>query len=347
MADHDVIIIGAGIAGAAMAHELRARGRNVTVIESASAIASGASGNPKGIIKPFLSLGDDRMRQLYHAAYAYGLETLGKLSVPILQRGVVQFPSETEIRYPTAPALAGLGPGDLIYLSAAETSELLQTESKSETLFWPSAVVVNPLEWVRALLGDTPTKLNMHITKVHHDKNWICTTDKHKTFSAKQIIVASGHASDLLAPFAPDIVDQLRPRMGQITMLPAAALPALPRAISFARYLISSSAADDPHILGATFAHTDQIVVTRAGHESNILALQNFARILPALSEPAARIVPETCQGRSAVRPTTLNHLPIWGEAAPGLFYLTGLGSRGLMSAPYVAQQLCRIICSV
>ena len=62
---------------------------------------------------------------------------------------------------------------------------------------------------------------------------------------------------------------------------------------------------------------------------------------LTAVAAQLAQLTPEMCTGCAAVRPATRNHMPAWGMAAPGLLYLTGLGSRGMMSAPYAAQQLC------
>lgn len=330
---HDYLIIGGGIAGAAMAHELR--GRDVLVVDAAD-IASGASGNPKGIIRPFLSLGKDAMRDFYEAAYFYCLEVMEKLSVPVLQRGILQFPKdESEKRFSTAPILAGFSEQDLQYFSAQQAENFLQTDCHREALFWPRAAVVEPAAWVRALLGNTPTRTQTKITKIYFDNAWLAVTDRDEIITAKNIIVAGGYATDLI----PVLAAQLRPRMGQITLVPHAHLPSLLQAISFGHYFIPSQNSED-HIIGATYEHSVAPALTVDGHQRNITALQNLARVLPIISDATAKLNPDICTGRAAVRATTTNHLPLYGMAAPGLYYLTGLGSRGMMSAPYTAQQL-------
>ena len=344
MPEHDVIIIGAGIAGAAMAFELR--GRDVLVIDAAPEIASGASGNPKGIIRPFFSLGQDAMRDFYEAAYYYTLEIMAHTAVPILQHGILQLPkSANETRFSAASARAGFDETHLQYCSPQQASDKLQTECRSEALFWPRAVAVNPKDWVQALLGVTPVKFCVsitHVAMVAHDPRrprWSVTTDKNETFTAQKIIVTTGYATGLL----PELAAQLRPRMGQITKVPAAALPTLPCALSFGHYFIPSQNGED-HILGATYEHSDIAGVTADGHHRNITALQNLARVLPVLESAGQKLLPAQCTGRAAVRATTNHHLPLYGSTEPGLFYLTGLGSRGLMSAPFAARHLKDLI---
>ncbi len=344
MEQHDAIVIGGGIAGAAAAYALRQRGHEVLLLEALSHVAGGASANPEAIVRPFLSLGDDPMRRFYHAAYFYTLDLMEKLGVPILRRGVLQFPKdEMEKRFATAPARAGLTEQDMVYLPAQQAADNLQMDAGNEALFWPRAVVISPKEWISKLLGSTPVKCNSPITKIERQgKYWLCTNDQtNETFLANMVVVASGYATDLLSPHAPDVAAVLRPRMGQISVVPYEVLPNLPRTLNFGGYFIPSHTACGYHIIGATFDHTDQVAITRAGHEANIHALQQLAKTLPELAAHIAHLTPEMCTGWAAVRPATRNHMPAWGMAAPGLCYLTGLGSRGMMSAPYAAQQLC------
>jgi len=336
---YEFIIIGAGIAGAAIAHELR--GRDVLIVDSAPEIAMGASGNPKGIMRPFLSLGDDAMRRFYHAAWHYGLEVFEKLSMPVLQQCILQFPKdETETRFHTAPALAGFDATDLEYLSVPQAAHRLQVECRSDALLWPRAKVIDPTQWVRALIGNTPVCTATRIQKLEYHHHWRAATDQNEILTARNIIIASGNHIELLPP---DIQTQIRPRAGQITMVPYDALPALPYALSFGHYALPPQSANESHIIGATYEHASDAVVTTSAHGKNIAALKNLARILPVFNA-IQNITPEICTGRAAVRATTANHMPLYGQVAPGLFYLTGLGSRGLMSAPYAARQLMAVM---
>ncbi len=64
------LVVGAGIAGASLAWHLKQTGFEVTVIDK-NGIASGASGNPAGLIMPRLDLDQNSDAQLYLHAWLY------------------------------------------------------------------------------------------------------------------------------------------------------------------------------------------------------------------------------------------------------------------------------------
>ena len=66
-----------------------------------------------------------------------------------------------------------------------------------------------------------------------------------------------------------------------------------------------------------------------------------MARVLPQLSTRAAA---GELEARAAIRATTPDRLPLAGAAgAPGLFVLIGLGSRGFVLAPLLAQHVAAV----
>ncbi len=73
------LIVGAGIAGAAMAAALIRRGWRVTVAERHDRVAAGASGNPAGIHMPRVVAGNSPERDFHAGAYRYGLDELDRL----------------------------------------------------------------------------------------------------------------------------------------------------------------------------------------------------------------------------------------------------------------------------
>ena len=116
---------------------------------------------------------------------------------------------------------------------------------------------------------------------------------------------------------------------------------------------------DGVHTIGATFDHGSSPVVHDDDHERNI------AGFAAALADLAPGIVPLT--GRAAMRCISPDHLPLagalpdhatftqsfadlrhghsWTRYAPatyrpGLYVLTGLGSRGFVAAPLAAEML-------
>ena len=66
---HRVAILGAGIAGASVAHALRELGAAPTVFDPAPGPASGGSGNPMGLVMPRLDAGDTVQARLLIDAY--------------------------------------------------------------------------------------------------------------------------------------------------------------------------------------------------------------------------------------------------------------------------------------
>ena len=99
-------------------------------------------------------------------------------------------------------------------------------------------------------------------------------------------------------------------------------------------------------VLGATYepcAWDADTSLSVADHERNLAAYAELQRIMPELPDIQNQ---QVWPGRAAIRATTPQHLPIYGPIFDQLnaYYLTGLGSRGLMTAPYVAKKLINLL---
>jgi len=70
---HRVAVVGAGVAGAAVAHALAQRGVAVTVLERADSPAQAASGNPLAVFRPLISRDDNCASRLTRAAFLHDL----------------------------------------------------------------------------------------------------------------------------------------------------------------------------------------------------------------------------------------------------------------------------------
>ena len=94
-------------------------------------------------------------------------------------------------------------------------------------------------------------------------------------------------------------------------------------------------------MFGATHDRDDEGIDAREGdHARNLAAVR---AVLPTLAERLDRC---RLQARTGVRATTADYLPIAGAApgaAPGLFVLTGLGSRGYCLAPLLAEHVAAL----
>ena len=74
-----VAIIGGGIAGASAAHELALAGLQPTIFD-AHGLASGASGNPAGLIMPRLDADDTPIARFFTSAYLHALRMMEKMA---------------------------------------------------------------------------------------------------------------------------------------------------------------------------------------------------------------------------------------------------------------------------
>lgn len=338
-----IAIIGAGIAGASLAHELRAAGFHPSVYE-ASAPASGASGNPAGLIMPRLDVGDTPAGLFHANAYLYTVQLLSALGDDIFTPcGVLHHGASDRDRERQAKLLAqGALPDTFM-------------EDRKDGLFFPQAGVVDPAMFVKALLADT-SLIAERVTRLRQTaKGWRIITDKSDDeFDAA--VIANG--LDAIR-FAEARTLPLTGSAGQVDWFSDADAP--DHAHAFGPY--AAPCPKGGAIIGATYAPVAigaEARFTPEATQSNIAAV---ARTLPDF---AATLDAGKSRPRASIRCTTPDRLPVcgplpdWGfysgaydglrtgkkvdyprgEMRPGLYILTGLGSRGLVTAPYAAALL-------
>lgn len=76
------VVVGAGLAGAAVANSLARRGWRVMVLDAAAAPASGASGLPAGLLVPHVSVDDGVLSRLSRSGVRMALQQAGALLEP-------------------------------------------------------------------------------------------------------------------------------------------------------------------------------------------------------------------------------------------------------------------------
>ncbi|GJL93356.1 bifunctional tRNA (5-methylaminomethyl-2-thiouridine)(34)-methyltransferase MnmD/FAD-dependent 5-carboxymethylaminomethyl-2-thiouridine(34) oxidoreductase MnmC [Hyphococcus sp.] len=338
-----IAIIGAGIAGASLAHSLTHAGFNPVVYESA-APAYGASGNPAGLIMPRLDLGETPTGDFHANAYLHSVRLLPELGAEAFNPcGVVHHATNEKERERQQK---------LVSQRALPDGWI---EQCNEGLFFPQAGVVDPAAFVAALLADT-TAVNERVTRLDQTPSgWRVITAQSQTgFDA--VIIANGLDALRLGQAR---TLPLSGSAGQIDWFPDATPPEAAHA--FGPY--AAPAPKGGAIIGATYAPIAigaEARFTKEATQSNIAAI---ARTMPDF---AATLDPAQSRPRAAIRCTTPDRLPVagplpdWGfysgayddlrtgkrqdypagELRPGLFILSGLGSRGLVTAPYAAALL-------
>ena len=348
-----IAVIGLGLAGACMVRAIAQwAGPNTEVVayEAASAPATGASGNPLGVMHPLVSKDWNLASQFYAA----GIE-------------------ET---WAWCEALGGLKSGWAGRCGALLPQGCLEpTLETSGGWIQPQALVAACLEEARARLGG---RLTIHLNARLVPEQFVEIQES----SAAVVVCAAG---DMLAPWASGLC--LNRIAGQLSWLPAQPHEGPSQVVcgdgyvapvvqgrlvvgaSFERLVegaaagkqVSETQAALPTIPGRDDVTTvlSPWPVTAEGHASNRLRLE---ALLPNLAVGLADRWPQA-QGRASVRVATRDRLPhvgqLWDAAASlprsvsrleqmprqaGLYALLGLGSRGLSIAPMAATALARWI---
>jgi tRNA 5-methylaminomethyl-2-thiouridine biosynthesis bifunctional protein len=353
-ADRRTTVIGAGIAGTAIAERLAARGITVTLIDAAPAPAAGASGNPLGIIRPLPSQDDNRLSRLLRAGYLHAtrhLQALQDEGLPIAwaRCGVLHLARDATHEATQRRIIATQSP-------PPEFAGFVERDEASHLAGWPveiggwwfagGAWIAPPSLCQANLLrhGERiATHFNIEVARIErHGGLWRIYDNGDKVISESlQLVLAAGaHIQRLI----PERLLPVWPGRGTVSLLPEAATP--PLDIVACRLGYVTPAVGGSRCAGATMERDDATLPRRDDHVENLSRLDN---ILPAF---ANGIDPDHLAGRTSFRPMSPDRLPLAGALPPsahadgdGLFVLSGFGARGLVWATLTAELLASQIC--
>jgi len=320
-----IAVIGAGIAGAALARAFRDQGAQAQVFE-AMRPGAGASGNPAALVTPRLDAGLGDAAQLHAQAFADAIARYEALDGAVIARGVLQLeaaPRDTA-RFAKI-AGSDLFEGALTILSAAKTSQALG-EPSSPALDLASALVVDPARILAAWLPVTEAAAVAVLEPA--EGGWRLHDAGGQSLGEFGVVcLATGAALAELWPEAP-----IQPVRGQLSWASAASPPA---ASGWGGYVGPTRAGI---MFGATHDRDDAGGEWRAADDARNLAA--LADRLPCL---ARGLSAAPISGRASVRAATSDQMPIAGWIAPGVAVLGGLGSRGFTLAPLLAQHVAAL----
>ncbi|MFW2342768.1 FAD-dependent 5-carboxymethylaminomethyl-2-thiouridine(34) oxidoreductase MnmC [Brevundimonas sp.] len=324
----DIIILGAGIAGAALARAFAAQGRTVEVIE-AEGPGAGASGFEAALVTPRLDVGDSDLA----SGFAQALERAGQLYADVdgavLARGVLQLPGrdrdvDRHARVAEQPIWQD---GHIRVWSPAEVSDHVGEPVDAPGLFMGDARVVHPHAVLSAWLpGET---LRTTVVRIGRDPDGWTLYDRDGTAirRAACLILAGGAGTAALRPDLP-----LQPVRGQVEMVPGGHAPP---PVAWGGYAVPMA---DGLLFGATHDRDDPDTGVRASDTARNQAA--LASRFPGLGE---RVRQGAVRSRAATRATTPDRLPYAGQVDEGLYVLGGLGSRGFCLAPLLAEHIAAL----
>lgn len=324
--DGPVAVIGAGIAGAALGRALTALGRTVTVVE-AEGSGAGGSGFPAGLVTPRLDVGDARIAALFAQALERAGGLYRRIDGAVTAQGVLQLQSgaRDEGRFARIAAQP-LWPTDAMQpLTTEAVAARLDQPASVGGLWMGTALAVRPPKILETWLEGVRTVRARVADLTPTDGGWrLIGPDGETVLEAAQVVIAAGWGAAALASEL-----GLRPVRGQAEWVEGV------RSQTAAAWGGYAAPGAGGLLFGASHVRDDTGTETRP--EETQANRERLAQRLPRLAHGIEAL---PTRARAAVRATTPDRLPFVGALAPGLFVLTGLGSRGLCLAPLLAEHL-------
>lgn len=336
--ERHVLVVGAGLAGAACAERFAARGWAVELLERHAHSAQEASGNHAGAFHPLVTADDSVFARMTRAATLHLLAAWKALdeggAPPSWARcGVLQLARDDREADAQRRAVEALGaPGDYAALvDRDEAGRLAGLPVAAGGVWFAQSGWIRPPSLVRALLvagGDAiRLRTGCAVERLERtDDAWIAFDATGKELARAPVVVLA-NAHDALR-LAPDAAVRLRRVRGQVTHLPGERFAAL-RAVVLRGGMVLPPV-EGITVAGASFDFDDEEPASRIeDHEGN---LQRLERMLPAM---AAGFDAATLEGRVGWRATVPDRLPMVGPIddarGPGLYGAFAYGSRGLL----------------
>ncbi|MFN4042109.1 MAG: tRNA (5-methylaminomethyl-2-thiouridine)(34)-methyltransferase MnmD [Brevundimonas sp.] len=325
-----VVILGAGVAGAALARALSAQGAAPIVIDADD--GSQASGFPLALVTPRLDAGDAAIAGLHAQALERAATLYRAIPQAVAVEGVLQLEgmSRDARRFDRIAEQALWPAGMMRRLDAAAVAAALGEEAATGGLAMDAALAVRPGRVRDAFLAGTD-RITARVARIAREGGcWRLLDAAGDTVAEAEVLILSGGWSGAgLWPSAP-----VTPVRGQADWVEA---PTTRIAAAWGGYAVADG---EKLLFGATHDRGDAANDPRADDTArNLEALRSR---LPALARKIDSAA--TVSSRAAVRATTPDRLPLAGQVDEGLFVLGGLGSRGFCVAPLLAEHVAALV---
>ena len=311
------VVVGAGLAGAAVCERLCARGWEVELHERHAAPAEEASGNHAGTFHPLATPDDSVLARLTRAGYLYSkhqwslLENLRWDSCGVLQLARNAKEDQSQQR-----AAAHLPADYAQYVTREEAGAHAGIPLPAGGLWFPQAGWIQPKSLVQAQLAACGDRL-----KIFFNSTLSALPDDRIVILANSAEAPSLHAVPHL---------RLRRVRGQLTHVPAESIEP-PRVVVLRGGMVLPPV-EGICVVGASFDLEDEDPAPRADSHAG-----NLERMEQVLSQ---KIRSCSVEGRVAFRAVTPDRLPVVGRIAGNVYGAFAYGSRGLVWAGIAAELL-------
>lgn len=260
----EVTIIGAGVAGATLAFQLAKRGWSIRVIDQSDSIASGASGNPSGMIMPSLSeipteqaqlalAGVDQFFSQWQELQKLGIDVAGKKTgvLQVLGSALDSDRANGFLDWTKSRS------DDYQFLSPAEASRICGIEIFERCLWLKKAAWINPQQWTQGLFTaaqehcrrngqDFSIELKYPVQFIKQEQGIWKISSKTTKWQSSHVALACSLGSKELIPGNWSLLKGIRGQISQVQ------LDELQVPVNAREYLVPSGT-DGQAILGATF----------------------------------------------------------------------------------------------
>ena len=364
----EVAIVGGGIASALLSLALLHRGWQVTLYCADEAPATGASGNRQGALYPLLSSHDPALFQFFPAAFTFARRLYDSLPVAFDHDwcGVTQLGWDEKSQQKITQMLSLGLPEDIAHaVTAQQVAETAGVDTGCGGIQYPLGGWLCPAELTSAAIALGQSRgLTVHyahkVQSLSRTAHWELRFADGKEAQHASVVLANGHH---ISQFTQTASLPVYPVGGQVSHIPTAPqLSKLRQVLCYDGYLTPQNPSNGHHCIGASYhrGETDM-------HYSEADQQQNRQRLVDSFPDAswAKEVDVSEGQARCGVRCATRDHLPMAGNVPdydatlevyqdladsketavsapvhPELFMLGGLGSRGLCSAPLLAEAL-------
>lgn len=333
-----VVIIGAGIAGASLARSFAERGKSVTLIDGADGPASGASGNPYGLVMPRLDAADTPQARFLIQSYLYALKFYARFAPHTFHEVTVHQRPQSDAETLRFSKLLDDPPLNADWLEDG-------SETGLTALFHKGAFLISPARLVEALT---------HHSKItcKYGEKVQSVSDLKAEYGELTLFIISSGADQLTV----DLGLPLAGKQGQIEYVCGMERVERPAAEASGFYALRL---DDELVFGATFEPIELSAKAQISDEARTHNLTEAQKLSPGW---IAHIDPAKLESRASTRVTTPDRMPIAGALfdedvmenllsplrngarvtgecpeVSSVFVMTGLGARGFTFAPLLA----------
>jgi len=359
-----VVIVGGGIAAMLVALALVQRGRAVHLLCADAEVGVGASHNRQGALYPQLQSSFTLNSRFHLACFGFAhrryQQLLQNFSFPADFCGVLQLACNEQLvrkfsKISTEPAYAETV---VQPVSAEQACQIAGVELPFTGLFFADGGWIAPQLFCQAaynwLQQQPGFQASFHCKLEHFTataSGFLLTSSPSATGTAlikpppakaEQLVLCTGQNLHRLAQTCHLPLNLIR---GQVSHVRSASLSKLNTVICHQGYVTPQSPAFSAEsCIGATFdrevdQHQPIAAVTAVDDQFNIDLVNTV------LQQPSWFADAEVSSAKAAFRTTAPDHLPIAGALIENCYLLGGLGARGLLFAPLLAETLAARIC--